>query len=87
MGNKRMHVLSTVRIDSDRFYERIDDKLTGQVRVVEQTKPSSATTTAVVETKPLRLSLSSTRRIEKDAGGYKHVPGSAGSAQYDTSQL
>jgi hypothetical protein len=51
-NDKRIHITSTFSSDTDTFYERIENKDTGDVETKENKKPSTVTSKTTVTTNP-----------------------------------
>ena len=51
-NDKRVHITSNFTSNGEVFYERIEDKDTGEIEVKETTKPSTVTSKTTISTRP-----------------------------------
>jgi len=68
MSQKRIQITSNLQADTARFYERVLDKDTGEIKVVDKQKPSTSSSSTTITTNPYAVETDGTNKTKDKVG-------------------
>lgn len=68
MGKKRIQITSTVQSDATQFYERVVDKDTGKVKIVDNPKPRTGFSSTTTTNNPYAVKTDGTKKTKDKVG-------------------
>jgi len=68
MSQKRIQITSNLQADTARFYERVLDKDTGEIKVVDNQKPSTSSSSTTITTNPYAVETDGTNKTKDKVG-------------------
>jgi hypothetical protein len=84
-AEKRVQITSDFKTDTDVFYERVEEKNTGEIKIIQNSKPVVGSSSTRITTNPYTVETDGSSKAETKVGSASSV--TINKSGYDTSQL